>query len=71
MKDEKKTAPLDEPKIGYIKDEATGRMIEVCSRKYRELFPDAKKAIGHPKQKWDSVTDLMEIAKKLDSLDGA
>ena len=70
LKDEKKAAPLDEPKIGYVKNEATGRMIKVGSRKYKELFPDAKKAIGRPKKKWDPVVDLMEIAKKLDNLDG-
>ena len=70
LKDEKKAAPLDEPKNEYIKNEATGRMIKVGSRKYKELFPDAKKAIGRPKKKWDLVVDLMEIAKKLDNLDG-
>ena len=70
LKGEKKAAPLDEPKIGYVKNKATGRMIKVGSRRYKELFPDAKKAIGCPKKKWDPVVDLMEIAKKLDNLDG-
>ena len=27
LKDEKKAAPLDEPKIGFVKNEATGRRL--------------------------------------------
>ena len=43
LKKEKEAAPLDEPKSGYVKNEATGRMIKVGSRKYKELYPNTKK----------------------------
>ena len=69
LKNEKKAAPLAETEIGYVKNEATGRMIKVGSRKYKEMFPDAKKPIGRPKKRWDPVVDLMRIAKEFDNLD--
>ena len=69
MANEKKAAPLAEPKVGYVKNEATGRMIKVGSRKYKEMFPDSKKPTGRPKKKWDPVVDLMKIAKEFDNLD--
>ena len=53
----------------YIKNEATGRMIKVNSRKYKELFPDAKKPIGCPTKVWDPVVDWMRIIKELGSID--
>ena len=44
-------------------------MIKVGLRKYKEMFPDAKKPIGRPKKRWDPVVDLMRIAKEFDNLD--
>ena len=67
LKNEKKAVPLAEPKIGYVKNKASGRMINVGSRKYKEIFPDAKKLIGRPKKRWDPVVDLMRIAKEFDN----
>ena len=40
--DEKEAVPLDEPKVEYVKNEATGRMIKVGSRKYKQLYANAK-----------------------------
>ena len=68
LKNEKKAAPLAEPKIGYVKNEATDRMIKVGSRKYKEMFTDAKKPIGRPKKRWDPIVDLMRIAKEFHNL---
>ena len=65
----KKTVALYEPKSMYIKNEATGRIIKVNLRKYKELFPDAKKPIGRPKKEWDPVVDWMRIVKELGSID--
>ena len=62
-------AALDEPKSLYVKNEATGRMIKVNSRKYKELFSDAKKPTGRPKKVWDPVVDWMKIVKELGSVD--
>ena len=67
MKREKETAPLPEPKINHIKNEATGRMVCVGSRKYKELFPEAKKHVGRPsrKEKWDPIANYINLFKEL------
>ena len=57
LKKEKEAAPLDEPKSGYVKNEATGCMIKVGSRKYKEINPNTRKAVGRPKKGWDPVID--------------
>ena len=67
LKGRKRSSSLPPTTIGYVKNEATGRMIRINSRKYKELFPDAKKLKGRPKKRWDPVVDLMRIAKKFDN----
>ena len=59
LRDKKEAAPLPDPEINYVKNEATGRMVHVGSRKYEELFTEAKKHVGRPsrKEKWDPVAD--------------
>ena len=69
LKKEKEAAPLDEPKSGYVKNEATGRLIKVGSRKYKELYPNTKKAVGRPKKGWDPVVDYVKLTKDLDGVD--
>ena len=66
LKREKETAPLPEPKINYFKNEATGRMVRVGSRKYKELFPEAKKHVGRPskKEKWDPIANYINLFKE-------
>ena len=61
LKREKETAPFPEPKINYVKNEAAGRMVRVGSRKYKELFPEAKKPVGRPskKEKWDPIANYI------------
>ena len=67
LRDEKEMAPLPEPKINYVKNEATGRMVRVGSKKYKELFPEAKKHVGRPskKEKWNPITDNINLFKEL------
>ena len=66
LRDKKETAPLPDPEINYVKNEATGRMVRVGSRKYKELFPEAKKHVGRPsrKEKWDPVADYINLVKE-------
>ena len=65
MKREEETAPLPEPKINYVNNEATGRMVRVGSRKYKELFPEAKKHVGRPSKKKDPIANYINLFKKL------
>ena len=52
LMDQKKATALDEAKSMYIRNEATGHMIKVKSRKYKVLFSDAKKSIGKNLKKY-------------------
>ena len=67
LRDKKETAPLPHPKINYVKNEATGRMVHVGSRKYKELFPEDKKHVGRPskKEKWDPIANYINLFKEL------
>ena len=42
-------------------------MVRVGSRKYKELFPEAKKHLGRPstKEKWDSIANYINLFKEL------
>ena len=51
LRNEEESAPLLKSEINYVKNEATGRMVCVGSRKYKELFPETKKRIGRPSKK--------------------
>ena len=42
LRDKKEAAPLPDPEINYVKNGATGGMVRVGSRKYEELFTEAK-----------------------------
>ena len=67
LRDKKEIAPLPDPEINYVKNEATGRMVRVGSRKYKELFPEAKKHVGRPskKEKWDPIVNYINLFKEL------
>ena len=67
LRDQKETAPLPDTEINYVKNEATGRMVRVGSRKYKELFPEAKKHVGRPskKEKWDPIANYVNLFKEL------
>ena len=67
LRSEKETAPLPERKINYVKNEATGRMVRVGSRKYKELFPEAKKHVGRPsrEEKWDPIANYINLFEEL------
>ena len=67
MRDKIETAPLPDPEINYVKNEATGRMVSVGSRKQKELFPEAKKHVGRPlkKEKWDPIANYISLFKEL------
>ena len=53
--------------MNYVKNEATGGMVRVGSRKYKELYPEAKKPVGRPskKERLDPITDCMNLFKEL------
>ena len=63
LKEERRKVRLPEPERNYVKNEATGRMVCVGSRKYKELFPEAKKHVGRParREKWDPISVFVEI----------
>ena len=46
--------------LNYVKNEATGRMIRVGLRKYKELFPEAKKRVGRPSKRFDPISVFVE-----------
>ena len=55
LRDKKETARLPDPEINYVKNEATGRMVRIGSRKYKELFPEAKKHVDKPSKKENGI----------------
>ena len=67
LRDKKETAPLPDPEINYVKNEATGCMLRVGSRRYKELFPEAKKHVGRPsrKERWDPIANYINLFKEL------
>ena len=67
LRSKEKSAPLPKSEINYIKNEATGRMVRVGSRKYKELFPETKKHIGRPSKKEisDPITNYIDLFKEL------
>ena len=67
LRDKEKTDPLPNPEINYVKNEATGRMVHIGSRKYKELFQETKKHVSRPsrKDRWDPIADCIKLVKEL------
>ena len=51
LRSEKESAPLPNPEINYVKNEATGRMVRVGSRKYKDSFQKLKSTSVDPQEK--------------------
>ena len=74
LRDKKEASPLPDPKINYVKNEKSGRLISIGSRKYKELFPETKKEtkkhIGRlsKKEKWDPIVDIVGLVKEYSDL---
>ena len=64
---EERSAPLPKSEINYVKNEATGRMVRVGSKKYKELYAEAKKPVGRPskKDRLDPITNYIDLFKEL------
>ena len=67
LRNEERSAPLPKSEINYVKNEATGRMVSVGSRKYKKLYQEAKKPVGRPskKDRLDPITNYIDLFKEL------
>ena len=63
LRSEERSALLHKSEINYVKNEATGRMVRVGSRKYNELYPETKRPVGRPSKedRLDPITDYIDL----------